>query len=451
MPDPPGQESEMTPRKAMPGRTIAVTAGLLLAAAAVAYGVARDARAASFLRLIADRPSRVTVQDTGQLVAALHGARGGDTILLAPGDYDGVKIENLSFDVPVVIRSADPARPAALKDLTLAGAGGLRFRGLEFVVNPSGPLIQFQALRSKDIEFAELYVHGSLDGDPTNDQLGILIRQSSNVTVRQSEFRQLRTGILHMNSENVVLANNFLHEIRTDGIDGVGSSSVTISNNFFTNFHFAEKDHPDAIQFWTRNATASVHDITVTGNVFLRGEGTAAQGIFFHDEVGHLPFQNVKIADNLIIGGLYNGINVDGAEGVQISGNKVVSIGGYTSWIRTFRADGVKAEHNKANKMIFQATRNLSESGNGFEGFTLDGGKKALRRWVADHADFLNGLPKASRTVFDQLGAAPKGGAPTSSDGDEDDAQPDHASPPGGRPSPRPSADRSPAAERAAT
>src|SRR3546814_18636009 len=104
------------------------------------------------------------------------------------------------------------------------------------------------------------------------------------------------------------LSGNSFHTMRSDGVRGGGTNDVVISNNYFTDFHPVGADHPDAIQLWTTNTTESARNISITGNVFERGDGDIIQGIFLRDQSGgKLPYQDVTISDNIVLGGMYNG------------------------------------------------------------------------------------------------------------------------------------------------
>ena len=62
--------------------------------------------------------------------------------------------------------------------------------------------------------------------------------------------------------------------------------------------------------------------------MFNRGSGTIVQGIFISDEVGTLPYQRVTVTDNVIVGAMYNGIAVAGANDAKLTNNTVIGDGG---------------------------------------------------------------------------------------------------------------------------
>src|SRR6185437_8891671 len=255
------------------------------------------------------RMATFNVSTAAQLSAALASAHAGDTILLASGTYSGLVLKNVHFSSAVTITSADLAHPATITDLIVNSCSGLTFSNLEVDESSSTVTNPFQILSSSNIQLSHLWIHGSLDNNPSDDPAGLFIRNSDHITVSGCEFEQLWHGAGFLDSNYLQFTRNSFHDIRSDGIRGGGSSFVTISDNSFTDFfpNFAAGDHPDAIQFWTTNTTASAHDITITDNVISRGTGAAVQGIFLRDQVGNLPYENVSITGNMLVGTAFNG------------------------------------------------------------------------------------------------------------------------------------------------
>lgn len=330
--------------------------------------------------------STIIVKDTAGLTAALKAAQSGDVIKLAPGTYSSFTISNLSYTGNgLTITSLDANNPAQLTGMNVKGSQGINFSDLEFVVK-SATDYPFQVNGSKNISFDRLDVHGSLDGNVANDVGAMLIRSSTNVKVTNSEFQELRHGIAHLDNNGVTISDNYFHDIRTDGIRGGGSSNVRIEGNYFTDFHPADGDHADAVQFWTTNTKASVTDLTITGNVIVRGSGDPIQGIFFRDQVGDLPHLNVTITDNLIVGGLYNGIVISGGENVTVSGNVVAGLADQKSWISTGGATNVTLTNNVGTEYLLSSTNGLVQSGNKTITSPADGGKALQEQWLATHS-----------------------------------------------------------------
>ena len=330
--------------------------------------------------------STITVNNSTALVSALKAAQAGDVIKLASGDYANFTLNNLSFSgAGVTITSADPLNEAKLNGFTIIGGTGMTFKGLELVVDPT-VTNPYQVLTSSNMTFDNLNVHGTLDNNAANDSNGFLIRGSQNVTVRNSEFHELRTGVTHGDDTNITIQGNQFHDIRMDGVRGGGTSQLTIANNYFTNFYSAEGDHSDAIQVWTQGTTAVAKDITISGNVIVRGQGHTMQGVFMHDEVGTLPFQNVTITDNLVVGAMSNGINVTGGEHVLVSKNVVAGLPDLQSAITLIRVNDASLTDNAATSYKIASTvTGLVEKGDTTLAVVSDGGRALQAAYLTSH------------------------------------------------------------------
>lgn len=328
--------------------------------------------------------SVINVTNAAGLLRALGAAQNGDVIQLAAGTYSGVSIQNLDLG-NVTIQSKDPRQLAVLTDLNVRGSSGLIFKNLEFSVDPAKPDRSFSITDSKRIQLDGLKVHGTMNGNPGDDRTGLIIRGSQDVSVRNSEFQQLSAGIEQLDNRKLVIAANNFHDIRMDGIRGGGSSDVTVSKNHFTDFYPAPADHPDAIQFWTTNTTESAKNITISENVIVRGSGGTIQGIFFRDQVGNLPFVNVAITDNLVVGELYNGIDVQGGRNIKVIGNKVEAFADQKSWIRLEGVQGAELSKNKSYVYLETDSSGIVKRDNVTGAAVQDGGKAALQSWHAEH------------------------------------------------------------------
>ena len=267
---------------------------------------------------------------TAELVTFAGLAQNGDTILLAPGTYSGVTLQNIVNSGNVTITSANPGNPAVLNDLMIKNSQGLTFSNLEFNVKYNMP---FQVLVSSRINFDGLDVHGTLNGSSSDDFQAMLVRYSNNVSVTNSHFHELTDALAHNNSSYLNFSGNLFDLIRDNGISGGGSSFVTIANNVFKDFDHVGGIHPDAIQFWTAQTNASATDITITGNVISRGSGVPIQGIFISDQVGNLPYQHVTISNNVAVGAMYNGITLSNATDAIFTNNVVLGQTDQQSWL----------------------------------------------------------------------------------------------------------------------
>ena len=302
----------------------------------------------------------INVSSTAALNTALKAAKAGDTILLSTGTYT-LNAAGLTFASDVTIASANVDRPAVITSMTIDETVGLTLRDLEMkAALATGN--QFKVVDSRDIHFERVNMHGSVDG-VSNDGYGLLIRGSRDVSVSNSEFHDLEYGVSHLNSNGLTIDGNTFHHLQVDGVRGGGSSNVTIKGNLFRDFFPNPKNHPDAIQFWTANTTASATNIVITDNAVVRGDGAAVQGIFLKDQVGNLPFEKVVISGNVLAGTTYHGIMVRHAHDVTITDNVVQGFTDKLSWIRVEDSDTGAIFDNRANQVIVEASRAVTATG----------------------------------------------------------------------------------------
>jgi hypothetical protein len=300
------------------------------------------------------------VRNTAALQAALATARSGDRILLAPGNYERLGLRGLKFGGEVTIASADPVKRAVVAGIEMASVSGLRFENLELTVNDRNE-IAFSVGGQSD----RVTLDGAVIHDPVNrTRSAILIRSSTDIVVKNSELFDVGTALRILDSRNVTVANTRFHDLRGDGIQGAGSSYVTLTGNNFSNFYPKPGDHPDAMQFFTLNTKASATNLTFTNNVFVRGAGAPVQGIFLGNEI-RMPYQQVVITGNTLLGTMYNGIAVDVADDVTIANNTVQAYADMNSWIIVQRSSNAKITNNRAGSFIYKGeNKHLSEKGN---------------------------------------------------------------------------------------
>ncbi len=351
--------------------------------------------------------SEIFVSTSADLVAAIKNAAGGDTIRLASGTYDTVALRGIHFDKAVTITSADAKKPAELTGLRMTDVSGLNISNLTLSDKNAATLYDFQVSQSSNINFDHILVQGPA-GESGYVAAPFMIRDSQNISVTNSEFRHVQYGLSMLDNKGVTITGNYFHDIRTDGVRGGGSSDVTISNNYFTDFHPAAGDHPDAIQFWTTNEKTSASNITITDNVIMRGNGEPMQGIFMRDEVGNLPYKNVVIDGNLIVGGMYNGVYVGNAQGLQVTNNTVTGYADQASWIRT--NDLTTLSGNSAQTYIIDGVNVTSPKGNTVVAPANDGGIQLSQAWLGGKpvaAAYLNANAKVTESILTLDAAKP--------------------------------------------
>lgn len=336
-----------------------------------------------------DAISQTDITNTSSLLNAIRSAREGDTLLLQPGRYDSFTLQNLSFSKPVILTSRDPKRPATLTGFKIRKVNGLTIKNVECEVVASNGMFSYSILDSQNIDLQQLDIHGSLNGDPGDDKSPIMIRGSRFIKISDSDFREVFHGISFLDSENVTISGNSFRMLRTDGIRGGGSSHLVIKGNVFTDFQPNPKDHPDGVQLWTTNTKAAARDILIEQNIMIRGSGAAIQGIFVRDTFNQFPFENLTIRNNLIVGGMYNGIGIGGSKDAIVENNIVAAFPGQKSWIRVGIAQNMILSGNRATAYVLSDAAQVVQKANGNISAVRDGGKDLLARWleVDDNAE----------------------------------------------------------------
>jgi hypothetical protein len=315
----------------------------------------------------------INVANRDALIKAFSNAKAGDRIVLASGNYGAISFKNKSFASDVTIVSANAGSPAKFDSFKLYNVSHVALRSVEV----GRPLATGESLFTKFVELLnsnhvtidKVYVHGSLDNNPGNDGYGIGVNNVQFVKITNSRFEQLGRGTVFSSSSDILLQGNAYSNMRTDGADFGDVQRVLVDNNTFKDFYPTGGDHPDAIQFTTAGTTRPSTDIVVSNNQIFQGKGLGVQGIFFRDQVGTLPYQNVKIINNLGYSwDQYNGINVGGGVNVEVSGNTFVSGSkdDKNFIIRLTNVKGGVVKNNVADLFVTSGNTGLSVTGNKF-------------------------------------------------------------------------------------
>lgn len=317
-------------------------------------------------------------RNEAQLAAAIQAATKPTTIYFTPGARS-LTLSGLKPRAPVTI----DGQGAVLERLTINKSASIRLVNFELVAVHANGTDPFKILDSEGITLERLSVHGSLDDDPSNDTSAMQIRRSRNVKVVGLEFQQLANAVTHLDSENVLFADNYLHDIRMDGIRGGGTSNLTIERNYFTNFRPLPADHPDAIQVWNTNTKAPASNILIRNNLIARGAGLPMQGIFVTAQSSRLRYQGVVIRDNLVIGSLYHGITVSGADGVTLVDNTVLTYPDIGARISVDKATDVAMTANAAPTFLRGADAKFSGDQRNRKTYVAkDRGASAIKAWL---------------------------------------------------------------------
>src|SRR3546814_18013148 len=100
---------------------------------------------------------------------------------------------------------------------------GVQTCALPISLDPANKYFPITIGSSSDIDMSHMYVHGLLDGDPSNDAMAMNIRNSSNISVTESEFEDLHHAINFLDSGHVPVSGNRFPTLRSDGGRGGGT------------------------------------------------------------------------------------------------------------------------------------------------------------------------------------------------------------------------------------
>ncbi|WP_395543696.1 LamG-like jellyroll fold domain-containing protein [Neotabrizicola sp. sgz301269] len=253
---------------------------------------------------------RVTTQ--AELLSALKTATGGDTLLLADGDYGQITLKN-TFGSPVTIK-AENDQGASFTKISLSGASNLSFDGLHL-----------------DGGFnASNYTSNISLTNIDSDNL-LYFRNVSNLAVDNVTAKGGQFSILLNSVQNFSVTNSTFGGVTEDVMRITGNSyNGLIENNVLADTVAVKPTHPDLIQIFGYDGYTP-HDITIRGNLIYddpaTGE-TAAQGIFLAG-AGPDGYSNMLIEDNLIYTGSSNTIFIGGGqENVVVQNNTLMSSSG---------------------------------------------------------------------------------------------------------------------------
>ena len=329
-----------------------------------------------------------------QLNELIANSEAEDTIYLAAGLYDPVTIRNLGT-LDITIAALDQDNPPVVTGLRVSGSNGIVFSGLVFEAG-EGDRNAFTVSGSDDVHFSGVVVRGPNNIGSGEEVSPFMIRSSTNVSVTDSEFYQVKNALALLDVDGIVVSGNSFHDVRCDGVRGGGVSNAVISNNVFMDFYPIDTggsgDHPDAIQFWSTAQDEPGRNITISDNLIYRGDGLPMQGIFIRDTYNNLPFENLTITGNVVLGGLYNGISVGGVTGGELANNIVIAMDDQRSWIRVGADTDFAIENNFASRYsAYNRDTPYDESNLTIEGGT-DFMEAALSAWSAAGSDLLADL-----------------------------------------------------------
>ncbi|WP_171236695.1 right-handed parallel beta-helix repeat-containing protein [Ruegeria sp. HKCCA6837] len=284
----------------------------------------------------------ITVTSAAELNQALSQATGGETILLAAGDYGKLVIKDTQFASNVTIKSADPSAQASFSEVYLSNTSNITFDEITFdytySLGDKNHVNKFQISHSRNITIDNSVFDGDFasgtgtSADGTGFGKGLVIRNSNNVDVINTEFHSWWKALGAAKSSDINFSGNNIHTIRSDGISLGEVQGVLIENNYIHDFGGAagSNDHRDMIQVQRSSGTGS-SDIIIRNNVLDMGAGDYTQGIWFGGDKSLYAnpgdwHYNVTIDNNIIYNAHANGLSVHMTNGLSITNNTLIAV-----------------------------------------------------------------------------------------------------------------------------
>lgn len=239
-------------------------------------------------------PASTRVATPATVEKVLNGAKPGDTITLAAGNYTAIDVRHRQWNPPITV----DATAARLRGIKLWDVAGVTWHGGAFDGGDA--------------------VRGAFD-----------LTESSQITVdgtTMSHFTRYTIGL--QNSSDIRLTNNSFTDMGSDGIDIALSRRVFVDHNVCAASHPTPDAHPDCIQMWSRPTITPTADITITNNT-ATGMTQGFTG-FNHvrpnaagKDIDDGGFDRIVIENNTAKVGYYHGISLYTCRKCIIRNNRV--------------------------------------------------------------------------------------------------------------------------------
>ena len=315
-----------------------------------------------------------TVATQEELYQALALADGGDTILLAGGDYGELRLNHqtpfdFAFDSTVTLKSANADNPASFSLMDIRGAKNLTFDGINFdyTYQPGDALWHkpFNIGSSDNITIKNSHFDGDVvsgsgtiaDGFGTG--FGLFVNDAAGLFVKDTEFSNFWKGAAISRSDNLRFVGNEIHDMRSDGINLAEVQGALIEENYIHDFHYHpdSPDHADMIQILSNvHATRTTANLVIRDNVLDIGDGSITQLIYMAngkhnaEQSPEWLYKNIVVEGNMLRGAHVHGISVGSTDGAVIRDNTMLFAddvpGGIAPVIRTNESLRVLIEKN---------------------------------------------------------------------------------------------------------
>jgi hypothetical protein len=288
------------------------------------------------------------ISSPADLLQALRAAKGGETFELKAGEYSLVlnghqDSQVAGYSQPVVITSADPAKPATFTDINVIQVTNLTFKNVvfdyTFRVGEERYYSPFYFETVKGLTLSSLLI----DGDKARDTgtyadgygnaYGVNLVSCKDVRIENSLIRNFFAGLFLDAVDNLAVVGNEITAMRSEGMDVIAVRKGLIERNYIHDFVTApdSPDHQDFIQLWTAEKNVASSDVTIRDNILDSGGKTWTESIFMRNEEVDMGragpemfYKNIEVSGNLIRNNHLHGITVGEVDGLKITNNTIL-------------------------------------------------------------------------------------------------------------------------------
>ena len=223
------------------------------------------------------------------------------------------------------------ASGAMFESILIRDSSGIRLIGAQ--VNGSTRRA-VQVERSRDIMLHDLSIVGRTGGADPRDETGVAvtIRGSTQVSLTHSHIEHVSNIAAVRDSRGVVIAENSFDRAR-EGIMTTNAQGLLYTRNRFARWapRYDLLEHPDMMQFFTRNGTAASSFVRIHANGLMAGDNRPVQGIFARSEdaeSGASPdalHHHFSIRHNVYHGSSLHGISLTSVRDAVVEHNSVIA------------------------------------------------------------------------------------------------------------------------------
>lgn len=307
-----------------------------------------------------------TVGSAQDLAASLRSGSGARTIALRAGTYDDITIENVTPEGVVRIVPADAASPPVIRRLVVRGSRNLSFERLRFAPR-AGDDERGQLARvsnSSGITFSRATF--AAEQFPIVNRLTALdIEESQSVTVSDSRFSGLWTGLSARRAQRLRVAHNLFERLGVTALQLQEITDSDIDSNRLRGFAPGGPSLATFLQVSTRDTERATRDVRVVNNVMIQDTPTQANGIVFGNEA-RLRFDRIAILDNIVVNGSAAGITISDAAEIALERNIVLETldSTITTGISVQRVSSGLIQNNHTVSYAFWSSENLVQRRN---------------------------------------------------------------------------------------